>query len=121
MAEFFITFGVQYSRVPHPTFPLAHPDGWVVIEAPDEEAAREHAYARLGQRWAFIYTADTFDTSWHPLGELARFAAEAPSECDAGHDLTCPFCPGCCPCGLCAEAAAVEAETGDPDSGRWWS
>ena len=48
-------------------------NGWVEIEAPDEATARELAFDALGQKWAFIYTAETFKTfkpSLFPAGKL---------------------------------------------------
>lgn len=76
--EWFVTFGQQYPREPHPTFPGADHDGFVVIEAPDETTARRTAVDRLGQRWAFIYSADDWTAGDHadyyPKGELARWS-----------------------------------------------
>jgi hypothetical protein len=77
MKEFAITFGFQYDREPHPFFSLAHPQGFIVIEADDEEDARMMAYAHLGSAWAFIYETDSpvwveFSPAY-TKGELARW------------------------------------------------
>jgi hypothetical protein len=48
----------------------------VTIEAEDVNAARTAAFQRLGKKWAFIYTEDDFDRSYHPLGELARWSSD---------------------------------------------
>lgn len=81
---FYVTFGVQYSRTPsdlygtetHPYWPEgADKDGWVRIMAKTHDQAVNLARAYFGERYAFIYPADRFDTTkerkWFPLGELA--------------------------------------------------
>ena len=68
---FYVTIGVQY-REGHPAWPELHPDGWLRVDAVDEEAAREAVDERLNGQWAFIYTVATFKPEFHPLGELAR-------------------------------------------------
>lgn len=72
MPEFFVTFGVQYAREPHPAMGEAHPDGWVVIEAADMGRARLIAARVLDRAWSMIYTAEDHDPSYYPRGELAR-------------------------------------------------
>jgi hypothetical protein len=86
LIEFRVTFGIQYRTEAHPTFPAAHPSGWVTIMAPDETAAREVAFERLGKAWAFIYqdgwpgwpAAGLY--SRFPLGELARWTMSEPTQ-----------------------------------------
>lgn len=73
MADFYVTFGVQYAHIPHPTDPNVHPDGYVRITAEDELAARTMAYARWDDNWAFMYTEQDFSFEHHPLGELAHY------------------------------------------------
>lgn len=82
MAEYRLTFGHRFAREPHPTFPAAHPDGWVTIIADTWEQARRFAFDHFGQSWAFLYTEEEFgaDGSWtqpmdvvFPRGELGRF------------------------------------------------
>lgn len=72
LQEFHVTFGQQYRHEKHPRFPDAHPDGYVVIMAPDYEKAREMAFQYLGEFWAFIYEAKKHDTRPYPRGSLAR-------------------------------------------------
>lgn len=80
---FYVTFGARYAREPHPKWALAHPDGYLVLEAEDEPFAREAAWKLCGQHWAFIYTQEqmfadvrhgglTADDLF-PRGELARY------------------------------------------------
>jgi hypothetical protein len=76
MARFYVTFGQQYAREEHPAWPGVHPDGWVTIEAPDYDAARERAFTLFGRRWAFLYEAADFDRSYFPGGELARIGPD---------------------------------------------
>lgn len=72
--EFYVTFGVKHPQEPHETFPQAHADGYLVIEAVDEEEARRLANAKLGNDWAFIYDSSNFKFHLHPLGELGRIS-----------------------------------------------
>lgn len=79
---FYVTFGQRYRNEAHPRFALAHPEGWVVLEAEDEAFAREGAWILFHQHWAFIYDAEqwaepsvsgkTNEELW-PRGELARY------------------------------------------------
>jgi hypothetical protein len=55
MTNFYVTFGQQYAREPHPTCPGAHPDGWLQVEAGTEDAARQLVTDVIGRHWAFIY------------------------------------------------------------------
>jgi hypothetical protein len=80
MAKFFLTFGQRYAREPHPTFPKAHPDGYVVIEADLYEDAREKACEVVGLHWSDLYRQDEWFRlgdvtleSMFPLGELAHY------------------------------------------------
>ena len=75
LAEFRLTFGVQYHHTAHPHWAGANPDGWLTILAADEEAARLLARAYLGNVYAFTYPAERFDPKYYPLGELARISA----------------------------------------------
>lgn len=70
--EYMVTFGQQYRREPHPKVKYAHPDGWLVIEAPTMAEARDKAFSELGSYWGFIYNKHQFDASYFPLGELHR-------------------------------------------------
>lgn len=73
LVEYHVTFGQKYRREPHPTFPKAHPDGWVTVWAHDEDKARQITVKRLGRAWAFLYGPDTWEPSWYPLGNLATW------------------------------------------------
>jgi hypothetical protein len=75
--EFYVTFGQRYAREPHPTFPAAHPDGYVVIVAPSEPIARAAAFSAFGTAWAFIYERPP-EPRFAPRGELARLVASIP-------------------------------------------
>lgn len=76
VAEFYVTFGVQYdSPEKHPLG--MHKDGYAVIEAPDLETARTIARATFGDKYAFIYPKwdfidDGTAAKWHHRGELMR-------------------------------------------------
>lgn len=78
MREFRVTFGQRWRREGHPTFPAAHPDGWLTIVAPDEDRAREVAFGWLGRHWSDLYRATDPDAMWHlyPLGELHRIEVQ---------------------------------------------
>ena len=72
---YYVTFGQQYPREPHPTFAKAHRDGWVEIEAPDEITARRIAVGWFDRAWAFIYSeSDPWrpKLDMYPLGCLHR-------------------------------------------------
>lgn len=73
--EYRITFELQYRYLPHPTFPDAHPDGYLTIVCSDEQTAINIAHAVLDSTWAFHYPAPFNEKRWaqnYPLGELAR-------------------------------------------------
>ncbi len=73
MGTWYVTFGQQYPREPHPVLEVAHRDGWVEIEAPTWEEARARTTIELGSAWSAMYEDDDFDRSYYPLGCLARF------------------------------------------------
>jgi hypothetical protein len=81
MSDYMLTFGIRYATEPHPTFSTAHPDGWVTIEAPNEQYARKLAHWIFGPAWAFLYSESTFEQSKHlfPRGEIARIRALVPA------------------------------------------
>ena len=88
MREYRVTFGQQYRRDPHPHLRVAHPDGWLTILAPDEEAARRQAFALLDRAWSMMYDHTEWGTDWdelYPQGELLRVAAPS----DGPHVLLC--------------------------------
>lgn len=83
LLPFYMTFPVQISRTPipfygqetHPYWPGADGKGWVRIMARTADQAMTLARAYFGERYAFIYPADKFDTTadreYYPLGEIA--------------------------------------------------
>lgn len=76
---FCITFGSQYSYQEHPYFEDAHPDGWIEIEAEDEESAREMAFSLFGTAWSFLYEQEYFEKEsrrYYPRGVLAEVVVE---------------------------------------------
>lgn len=91
MPEYRITFGQRERHEEHPTFPAAHPDGYVTIVAEDYDAARNIAIRHLGRRFAFQYeqpaegwanhwtTTGVNSAHWRsgPLRELARWDAQS--------------------------------------------
>jgi hypothetical protein len=77
LQNFYLTFGVQYPEVPHPTWDKAHKDGWVTIEARDMDEAEHVAALYFGQYFSFVYAAPNFNEEdmkrrFYPLGELVR-------------------------------------------------
>lgn len=67
-----------------------HGDGYTVIEAPDEEAARKIAFAVFGMQWAFLYDRAEYPDfkleQYHPAGEELRIAFVRPSA-DTGAEV----------------------------------
>lgn len=82
ISEFGVTFGVQYKYQPHPALEHANvADGYVVIEAPDEEKAREISNILFNDEWSMIYSdsdpRSPKNSEYFPLGEIARYSWEA--------------------------------------------
>lgn len=71
LKTFYVTFGMMYRHEAHPHWKGAHPDGWLEVQAPDEDAARLLLRSLVGNRYAFIYEERRFERKWHPLGRLA--------------------------------------------------
>lgn len=62
---FYVTFGVKYRHHAHPQG--MHPDGYVIIVAPDEDRARMMATIQFGTNWSFIYDhLDVERERFHP-------------------------------------------------------
>ncbi len=82
MTDFYVTFGQQYAREPHPAWAGIHPDGWITIEALDYEAARSRTIKLFGTQWCWLYdpTLTSFRLSFFPRdfprGELLRVASD---------------------------------------------
>lgn len=78
LTEWRVTFGSRYSYEPHPTFPAAHPDGWLTVCAPNYGAARTYTVGLLWTAWSDIHAAADFEDTafdghvYYPRGELAR-------------------------------------------------
>lgn len=60
MNKFYLTFGVQYSREPHPRGSHVHPDGYVVITAKDMPTARDIVVQLYGVQWSSLYVEYEF-------------------------------------------------------------
>ncbi len=70
VSSFYLTFGRRYELEEHPAFEQAHPDGWVRIVAVDLEAAREAAWMKFGENYAFLYAEGDFQPGSFPRGEI---------------------------------------------------
>lgn len=75
--KFYLTFGVKYRNEVHPYWVGADPDGWVLIEAETEDAARALAVQYLDKYWAFLYPANRFDVDryrqdFYPKGQVGH-------------------------------------------------
>ncbi len=56
------------------TFPCIHPLGnyYLVIDAKNEEEAREQMFGNFGSKWAFLYEEKEFDKSFYPKGKIGE-------------------------------------------------
>jgi hypothetical protein len=72
MLTFYVTFGVMYSREPHPYWPGAHPDGYLEVAAPDEDTARHLVRTIIGLKWGMMYDRKP---EWASRGALAIIGA----------------------------------------------
>lgn len=77
--SFYLTFGVQYEKEPHPNGLWIHPDGWVTICAPSYQVARSVVLGLFQDRWDGLYVDYQFDRHRHlyPKGELLRIVVPA--------------------------------------------
>lgn len=81
ISEFGVTFGVQYKYQPHPYLEAPKvADGYVVIEAPNEEDARKISNILFENTWSMIYNPEDprspQNNDYFPLGEIARYSWE---------------------------------------------
>ena len=76
MKNYYITFGSQYAREPHPHLDI-HPDGYVTIIAPDRESARQKAFELTNGRFSFMYGDEDMEFSYFPMGSLMTVQANA--------------------------------------------
>ena len=70
MARWFLTFGQQYRREPHPIGMGANPDGYVEVHAPDELAARQQVVELIGSAWSMLYSEDEFFSEEYAFEEM---------------------------------------------------
>lgn len=97
LQNFYVSFGMQYSYEHHPYWAGAHPEGWLRVQAPDEEAARLLVRSFIGNRYAFMYPENRFNTKWFPRGELAWIATDGGIWAAAGVGAPTPqFGPSDC-------------------------
>lgn len=90
MPDYYATFGERERTEEHPTFPPAHPDGWVkIINVTDLRLASRAAIDAFGFRWSVVRQANELDVKFFPRGELgvldARTGAITPTEQEATH------------------------------------
>lgn len=72
--DYYVTFGSKYRTKAHPTFPKAHPYGYIRVVAESVGQARAIAAMELGHNWEFIYgSLAELKPELYPLGELAVF------------------------------------------------
>lgn len=87
---YYFTFGVRYRHELHPVFSTTDlPSGYVTVEAPSEDKARDLMRVICGEAWAFCYT-DQPSSRFYPKGELQRYTwgiPEMPRE-PYGHSVT---------------------------------
>jgi hypothetical protein len=62
MKKFYLTFGQQYPWR----------NGWVEVEAPDYEKARDYVEEIFGNKWSNLLGEDKFDPSYFPAGKLGE-------------------------------------------------
>jgi hypothetical protein len=88
MNRYYVTLGLQYRYDPHPVLPRdrANPDGFLLVQAENENEARDIVYSVLGTAYSFIYTESDFRRGYHPLGclgELKHGVYDAPGQAAA--------------------------------------
>jgi hypothetical protein len=104
VTTYYVTFGAQYPRELHPTFPLADHDGWVAMTyAHDETEAWEVADAMFGRDgYSTIYPEGdpgqpTLEL--YPRGQLAELDVTEVLNLDADEPETAQPDPSCILCG----------------------
>lgn len=68
LRSWYVTFGVMYSHTPHPYWKGADPEGYLEVQAPDEDAARLLIRSFIGTKYAFLYHRKP---EWAEHGRLA--------------------------------------------------
>lgn len=81
LQKFYLTFGVKYRHEDHPKWLGADPDGWVLIEAPDEPQARRLAHEVLGPYWSMLYPETHFPVElnkrqYYPNGQIGHIIGD---------------------------------------------
>ena len=85
-----VSFGSKYAHEDHPSFPPAHPDGYLVIWSRTEIGARHLAVALLGRSWSHLYELSEIRKDPHfPAGALAEISMLDPE----AHALRMPKKP----------------------------
>lgn len=64
-----VTFGQKYAYEAHPSYPAAHPDLWVEVEADTVEGCYEIIQETFGQFYAFSYSEE----NWIKQGSAELF------------------------------------------------
>lgn len=70
VSKWFLTFGQQYRREPHPIGMGANPDGYVEVHAPDELAARKQVVELIGTAWSMLYSEHEFFSEDNAFEEM---------------------------------------------------
>lgn len=61
VANWYLTFGVQYAREPHPFGPKGgNPNGFVTVKAQSEAEARDQVMGLIGTKWSMLYSESEF-------------------------------------------------------------
>jgi hypothetical protein len=68
LRSWYVTFGVMYAHTTHPYWKGADPEGYLEVQAPDEDAARLLIRSFIGTKYAFIYDRTP---EWAQNGRLA--------------------------------------------------
>lgn len=98
MRTYCITFGVKYRREPHPVLGDMHelPDGWVTIEANDEEEAREWLIENLDNAYCSISEEEIFRKfklgRYYELGDLGDVREMVKDPNDMTVERVCMIC-----------------------------
>jgi hypothetical protein len=69
----YVTFAQKWRRLTHPTYPDAHPDGYVRLVVEDEGQARWLVSQEFGGHFFALYRAQP-NAEDYPLGELGEVA-----------------------------------------------
>lgn len=76
----FVSFGVQYPREPHPRHEWVSGEGLVRVEVDDELEARKLTIGHFDRKWSCVYAEDELPQEqrdrFFPLGVLATITAD---------------------------------------------